>query len=81
MFDATKPVGLLPSQLRTILLKRKEFFVRTVTSRLLSHALGRRIEAVDRPAIDQIVASIRDHDYRFIDLITAVVTSDLFQKR
>lgn len=70
-----------PEDLRMLLLTRQEFFVRTVTSRLLSHALGRRIEQLDRPAVDKIVASVQDQDYRFADLITAVVTSDLFQKR
>ncbi len=70
-----------PEELRTLLLKRDEFFVRTVTSRLLSHALGRRIESFDRPAIDKIVVSLKDNDYPLADLITAVVASDLFQNR
>ena len=70
-----------PEELRSLLLKREEFFVRTLASRLLSHALGRRIEAMDRPAVDQIVANLKPSEYRLADLITAVVTSDLFQKR
>jgi hypothetical protein len=70
-----------PEELRTILLKREEFFVRTLASRLLNHALGRRIEALDRPSVDRIVVSLKDNEYRLADLITAVVTSDLFQKR
>lgn len=70
-----------PEELRTLLLHREEFFVRTVTSRLLSHALGRRIEALDRPAVDRLVAQAKDDDYRLSDLIVAVVASDLFQNR
>jgi Protein of unknown function (DUF1585) len=70
-----------PEELRALLLKREEFFVRTVTSRLLNHALGRRIEASDRPAIDKIVAPLKDKECRLADLITAVVTSDLFRQR
>lgn len=70
-----------PEELRGLLLKHDEFFVRTVTSRLLSHALGRRIEAVDRPAVDRIVVSVKHDEYRLTDLIIAVVVSDLFQKR
>ncbi len=70
-----------PDEFRLLLLKREEFFVRTLASRLLSHALGRRIEALDRPAVDKIVAKLRVTEYRLADLITAVVTSDLFQKR
>ncbi len=70
-----------PEELRTLLLKRDEFFVRTVTSRLLSFALGRRIEALDRPAVDRIVLSLKHNDYRLADLIIAVVASDLFRTR
>lgn len=70
-----------PEELRALLLKRDEFFVRTVTSRLLSHALGRRMESLDRPAIDKIVMSLKDNDYPLADLIIAVVASELFQKR
>jgi hypothetical protein len=70
-----------PAELRTVLLARKEFFVRTVTNRLLSHALGRRIEAIDRPAVDMIIAQVRADDYPLADLIAAIVISDLFLKR
>ncbi len=70
-----------PAELRTLLLTRKDFFVRTVTNRLLSHALGRRIESIDRPAVDAIITQVREDDYPLADLITAIVTSDLFQKR
>ncbi len=68
-------------EFRTLLLKREEFFVRTVASRLLSHALGRRIEATDRPEVDKILVGLKDNEYRLTDLITAIVTSELFRKR
>lgn len=70
-----------PEELRSLLLKRHEFFVRTVTNRLLSHALGRRIEPQDRPAVDKIIAQVQSNDYPVADLIAAVVTSDLFANR
>ncbi|WP_040768094.1 DUF1592 domain-containing protein [Novipirellula maiorica] len=70
-----------PAELRQRLLERKEFFVRTVTNRLLSHALGRRIEASDRRAVDAIIGQVRADDYPTADLIAAIVTSDLFQQR
>ena len=68
-------------EFRKLLLKREEFFVRTVASRLLSHALGRRIEATDRPEVDKILVGLKDNEYRLTDLITAIVTSELFRKR
>jgi Protein of unknown function (DUF1592)/Protein of unknown function (DUF1588)/Protein of unknown function (DUF1587)/Protein of unknown function (DUF1585)/Protein of unknown function (DUF1595)/Planctomycete cytochrome C len=70
-----------PAELREIFLKREEFFVRTVTSRLFSHALGRRMEAADRPAIDKIVAQLKISEYPLPELIASIVTSDLFQRR
>ena len=70
-----------PAELRQRLLERKEFFVRTVTNRLLSHALGRRIESSDRAAVDGIIGQVQEDDYPMADLIVAIVTSDLFQRR
>lgn len=68
-------------ELKQLLLKRKEFFVRNVTTRLLNHALGRQLEASDRQAIDQIIHEVEDNDYATRDLILAIVCSDLFQQR
>ncbi|MGV3483268.1 MAG: DUF1592 domain-containing protein [Planctomycetaceae bacterium] len=70
-----------PAELRAVLLKRKEFFVRALTTRLLSHALGRRMEATDRGQVDKIVDQVRADDYPLADLVAAVVSSDLFRKR
>jgi len=68
-------------ELRQLLLKRKEFFVRNVTTRLLNHALGRKLEASDRQAIDQIIHEVEGNDYATRDLILSIVDSELFQKR
>jgi len=70
-----------PAELRELLLQREEFFVRTVTNRLLSHALGRLIESTDRPLVDEIVSQVQATDYPLADLIVAIVTSELFQQR
>jgi hypothetical protein len=70
-----------PEELRSLLLKRERFFVRNLTSCLLSHALGRRIEASDRAAVDKLVNSLQDKQYPLTDLIVAVVSSDLFHQR
>ena len=69
-----------PAEFRELLLERKKFFVRTLTERLLAHALGRQPEATDRGAIDQIVGQIRDR-YPLRDLIIAIVTHDSFRRR
>ncbi|QDU39507.1 hypothetical protein Mal4_38520 [Maioricimonas rarisocia] len=69
-----------PAELREVLLERKEFFVRTVTERLVTHALGRHIESTDRAAIDQILEQVRDDAYPLRDLIVVIVMSDLFRR-
>ena len=52
-----------------------------MTNRLLSHALGRRIESSDRAAVDGIIGQVQADEYPMADLIAAIVTSDLFQQR
>ena len=69
------------AELRKILLEREEFFVRQITTQLLTHALGRHMEPSDRSAIDQIISEVRDKDYPTRDLIEAIVASELFQLR
>jgi hypothetical protein len=41
--------------------------------RLLTYALGRELEARDRPTIRQIMRETRPGGYRFTDLIIAIV--------
>ncbi len=56
-------------------------FVRTVTEKLLTYALGRGVAYYDAPAIRRITGVLKNHNYRWSSLITAVVASDPFQKR
>ena len=81
--------GVLPSgesfsnlaELKKILVRHEEFFVRTLVTHLLTHALGRHIEPEDRFAIDKIMLSAEDDGYRLQDLVAAVITSDLFARQ
>lgn len=68
------------AELKQRLLNRKQFFVRTFTERLLTHALGRRIEPLDRGSVDAILAKVADDDYPTATLIEAIVQSDLFRR-
>lgn len=67
--------------LEQALLDRPELFVRTLTEKLLTFALGRGIEHYDAPAVRQIVRDSRADDYRFATLITSIVRSVPFQMR
>ena len=68
-----------PRELIQILSQREEDFVRHLTGRLLTYALGRGVEYYDRPAIEQIVHQTRDHRHRFQDILTEIVLSRPFR--
>ena len=63
------------------LLDRPELFVRTLTEKLLTFALGRGVEYHDAPAVRRIVRDARDDDYRFSSLIVGTVKSTPFLMR
>jgi len=63
---------------RRHLLAKKVFFVRNLTTKLLTHALGRSIEPDERGAIDAIMDAVSANDYPIRDLIIEIVKSDLF---
>ena len=69
------------SGLRQLLLKREDAFVTTVTEKLLTYALGRRVEYYEMPAVRQIVGKAAPADYRWSSVILSVVQSDPFQMR
>jgi hypothetical protein len=69
------------SGLEQALLQRSELFVRTLTEKLFTFALGRAPEEFDAPAIRKIVRDARANDYRLSSLIVGLTTSTPFQMR
>jgi hypothetical protein len=68
-----------PQALREALLARSGSFVTSFTEKLLTYALGRRIEYFDQPAIRAIVRNAhREHD-RFSAIVLGIVMSEPFQ--
>ena len=63
------------------LLERPDLFVRTLTEKLMTFALGRGIEPSDAPAIRQIVRDAKANNYRFSSIISGIVTSPPFTMR
>lgn len=63
------------------LLVRPELFVRALSEKLLTFALGRGVEAYDAPAIRQIVRDSKANDFRFSSIIQGIVSSVPFQMR
>ena len=71
-----------PAELKNILLKQKRTeFIRCLTEKMLTYALGRGLEYYDRCATDQIAKELAKKNYRFSQLITAIVKSTPFQMR
>lgn len=70
-----------PIEFKALLLKRKDEFSRTLTTKLLSYALGRGTEFYDEPAIAQITAELAKSDYKSQTLIAAIARSYPFRYR
>ena len=79
MPDGTRFAG--PDGLRQLLLDRQAQFVRTVTERLLTYALGRRLEYYDQPVVRQIMEEAARDGHRWSDLILGIVDSTPFRMR
>jgi hypothetical protein len=77
--DGTTVDGVVT--LRHVLLKRPDVFVRTMTQKMLTYALGRGVEDYDMPAVRAIVRDSAKQDYRFSSLVLGIVNSAPFQMR
>jgi mono/diheme cytochrome c family protein len=67
-----------PDDLRAVLLRRPDQFAQTLTTRLMTYALGRGIEAGDMPTVRAIVRAAAASDYRFSSIVGGIVHSDAF---
>jgi hypothetical protein len=70
-----------PASLRQALVGRREALVSTAAEKLLTYALGRRLEYFDMPAIRAIVRDAARNDNRFSSLVTGIVSSAPFQMK
>ena len=70
-----------PLQLAALLLDQPDQFPRTVTEKLMTYALGRRLEYYDRPSVRAIVREAAADDYRWSSLILGIVKSPAFLMR
>jgi hypothetical protein len=70
-----------PIELKTILKAEREAFAKAVTSKLLTYALGRGLEAYDRRTVRTIARRLPAADYRFSSLVVEIVNSAPFQMR
>ncbi len=88
--DAINPSGRLvsgqefqgPAELRKILLGDKRAdFVRCLSEKMLTYALGRGLEHYDKLAVRQITTDLEKGGHRFSALVSAIARSVPFQMR
>jgi mono/diheme cytochrome c family protein len=79
LVDGTQINGVV--ELRAALLREPETFVRTMTERLMTYALGRGLTATDMPAVRTVVHDSARDQYRFSSVILEIVRSVPFQMR
>ncbi len=70
-----------PDGLKTILKQDCDAFAQCLTSKLLIYALGRGLERYDRSTVKEITGHVAAKDYRFSNLVLAIVGSRPFQMR
>ena len=79
LWDGTEVSG--PNELREHLMTYSPQFVRMVTEKLMTFALGRGVEYEDMPVIRSIVRNADKDDDRFMSILMGIIESDPFQKR
>jgi hypothetical protein len=70
-----------PVELRALLLSRKDDFVRCLTEKLTTFALGRGVEYFDASTVRGIRGALAEHQYRFSSLVLEIARSYPFQYR
>jgi hypothetical protein len=67
--------------LREALVKHPDYFVGTLTEKLLTYALGRPLEYYDMPVVRSIVQSASHDDFRFSAIVMGIIKSEPFEMR
>jgi cytochrome c553 len=69
------------SDVKAILLTRKEQFARCLIEKMVSYSIGRPLTIRDRPDIDQLVDRMKETGGGLQELVLSVVVSDTFLSR
>ena len=77
LYDGT-PLGGV-ADLRAALVARSDVVITHFTERLMSYALGRRIEYYDMPTIRKIVRDAKANEYRMSSLLLGITKSAAFR--
>ncbi|QXD22646.1 DUF1592 domain-containing protein [Opitutia bacterium ISCC 51] len=80
--------GMLPdgssfdtvSEFRALMIEREDEFTRGLAEKLLTYALGRKLDLGDRPVLDRMLTTLKEEQGGLRDLVEAVVLSESFSK-
>jgi len=70
-----------PSDLRKALVERPEPFIETFAEKLMTYALGRRVEYYDMPGVRKIVRDAARNNYRISSVVMGIVNDPAFRMR
>jgi hypothetical protein len=70
-----------PVDLKKVLIERKHDFVRCLSEKILTYALGRGIEYYDDCALEDVVKAVEADGYRFSRVVIEVVRSVPFRMK
>jgi mono/diheme cytochrome c family protein len=79
LVDGTRITGVV--ELRQALIRDPHTFVRTMSERMMTYALGRGLTGADMPAVRAIVLDAGRDNYRFSSIVLGIVKSVPFQMR
>lgn len=68
-----------PADLRDALMAKPDHFAQTLTEKLMTYALGRKLDYSDMPTVRHIVSGAADEDYHFSEIVLGIVQSEQFQ--
>ena len=77
--DGRKFTG--PAQLRSLLMQDKELFVKALSEKLLTYALGRGLSFSDKCFVDEVALATQKKGYKFSAMVEAIVNSEPFRMR
>ena len=71
-----------PGQMKQILVNEyQKPIVKNMVERMLSYAIGRKINPHDRPVVERICAALEENEFRMNTLIRGVISSPQFKNR
>jgi mono/diheme cytochrome c family protein len=77
LYDGSRVSG--PAGLRDALVRHQDVFLLSFTEKMMTYALGRRIEAADMPMVRAIVRDARKQNYRMSAFVQGIAGSPAFR--